>query len=82
MFRKADELIFDKLIEEIQDIDVKNYISFLHDFVKICKETLIASKLENYKIIPNKNFKLCNYRELSKDCLENDELKRILKKKY
>lgn len=35
MFRKADELIFDKLIEEIQDIDVKNYISFLHDFVKI-----------------------------------------------
>lgn len=80
MYRKADEFIIDKLIDKIQDIDVKNNLDFLFDFVKLCKEILPSSKYENYKFVPNKNFKLCNYRRLSKDELENEKLKEILKK--
>lgn len=77
MFDRADKHVVKKLINKIQNYDIKKNIDIIKDFFEFLKK-YYTNYFENEKIIPNQNYQLCYADSLYKDGIKDEDMKKIL----
>lgn len=75
MLNIADKYVLEILIKETRNIDVKNNVDFLFDFVQFLMIHISKEDFEKNLLIPNQEYELLMPDEICKDMIQNENIK-------